>query len=278
MKIKDIRYELAKELARYLLLHLQEELKKPAGVSDYITIEGVSFKKITEDMISSIEKEFPDVNDKLAYFNLFKHWWTATQAELSVEGSSKGYYDATFKSQNQMFFFKILDIKRNDTLLRKKYEENMQFAIKALRAKGRNIGFETIFSSENKMLPLLEIIVKRSKLPYRACTDILFEQNSFIQRASYRIFDNELKESFKKTDDILNSVLPKYIVEELKLKGKVKPKSVSSASILFCDLVGFTNIASELSPEDLLHELDECYSHFDRIVKMKGLEKIKTIG
>ena len=128
------------------------------------------------------------------------------------------------------------------------------------------------------MYPLLEIIVKRAKLPYRICTDILFEQNSFIQRAAYRIFDKELKDSFKKTDDILNSVLPKYIVEELKRNGKVKPKSIPSASILFCDLVGFTKIASTLSPEKLLSELDECYSHFDRIVQMKGIEKIKTIG
>ncbi len=277
MKIKEVRYKLARELARYLLLHLQEELKKPSGVSDYIAIEGVPFRKITLDMISSIEKEFPDVNDKLPYFNLFKHWWTATQHELSVD-NPRSYEESTFKSQNQMFFFKILDIKRNESLLRKKYEENMEFAIKALRAKGRNIGFDTIFSSENRMYPLLEIIVKRAKLPYRTSIDILFEQNSFIQRTAYRIFDKELKESFKKTDDILNSVLPKYIVEELKLKGKVQPKSVSSASILFCDLVGFTTIASTLSPEDLLHELDECYSHFDRIVKMKGLEKIKTIG
>ncbi len=277
MNIKEVRYKLARELARYLLLHLQEELKKPSGVSDYIAIEGVPFRKITLDMISSIEKEFPDVNDKLPYFNLFKHWWSATQNELSVD-NPRSYEESTFKSQNQMFFFKILDIKKNESLLRKKYEENMEFAIKALRAKGRNIGFDTIFSSENRMYPLLEIIVKRAKLPYRTSIDILFEQNSFIQRTAYLIFDKELKESFKKTDDILHSVLPKYIVEELKLEGKVKPKSVSSASILFCDLVGFTNIASSLSPEELLHELDECYSHFDRIVAMKGLEKIKTIG
>jgi class 3 adenylate cyclase len=129
------------------------------------------------------------------------------------------------------------------------------------------------------MYPLLEIIVRRAKLPYRICTDILFEQNSFIQRAAYRIFDKELKDSFKKTDAILNSVLPKYIVEELKQNGKVKPKSISSASILFCDLVGFTkDCLHTFTREDLLTELDECYSHFDRIVSMRGLEKIKTIG
>lgn len=278
MKIKEVRYALAKELAKYFLFHLREELKKPAQVSDYVTIEGVSFKKITEDMIDSIRREFPDLKNTPPLFNLFNAWWKQTSEDLKLEGTPKTYYESTFKSQNQIFFFKILDIKRKDSLLRKKYEDNMEYSIKALRSKGRNIGFDTIFSSENKMHPLLDIIVRRAKLPNRICSEILFEQVSFIQRAAYRIFDRELKDSFQKTDAILNAVLPKYIVEELKQKGKVEPKSISNASILFCDLVGFTKIASTLSPEDLLTELDECYSHFDRIVSMRGLEKIKTIG
>ena len=86
MNRKEIRYELAREMARYLLLHLQEELKKPPGVSDYIAIEGVSFRKITEGMIDTLRKEFPDISQKPPYFNLFKHWWIATQGELNLSG------------------------------------------------------------------------------------------------------------------------------------------------------------------------------------------------
>jgi len=279
MNRKQIRYALARELARYFVLHLQEELKKPSTVSDYTTIEGVSFRKITEDMIERMYKEFPDINPKPPYFNIFKLWWSRTQAELRPDTTEHiPYEESTFKSQNQIFVFKILDIKTNDSLLRKKYEENLTEGIKALRAKGRNVGFEMIFSAENKMYPFMELAARRAKLPNRICREILFEQNSFIQKAAYHTFDKELRDSFKRTDEILKSVLPVHIVEELKLKGKVKPKLVTSAAILFCDLVGFTNIASTLSPQELLGELDECYSHFDRIVKMQGLEKIKTIG
>jgi hypothetical protein len=68
MNRKEIRYELAREMARYLLLHLQEELKKPPGVSDYIAIEGVSFRKITEGMIDTLRKEFPDISQNSPLF------------------------------------------------------------------------------------------------------------------------------------------------------------------------------------------------------------------
>ena len=279
MNRKQIRYALARELARYFVLHLREELKKPSSVSDYTTIEGVSFRKITEDMIERMYKEFPDINPKPPYVNIFKLWWSRTQADLRPDKTGHIPYEkSTFKSQNQIFVFKILDIKTNDSLLRKKYEENLTERIKALRAKGRNVGFEMIFSAENKMYPFMELAARRAKLPNRICREILFEQNSFIQKAAYHIFDKELRESFKRTDEILKSVLPVHIVEELKLKGKVEPKLITSTAIVFCDLVGFTNIASTLSPQELLAELDECYSHFDRIVKMHGLEKIKTIG
>ncbi|HMW07540.1 MAG TPA: adenylate/guanylate cyclase domain-containing protein [Leptospiraceae bacterium] len=277
MKEKEVRYQLAKELARYFLYHLKEELKKPEAVTEYITMEGVPFKKIIQDMIQNLVKEFPDLDNKLPTFNLFHHWWKRTIKEIGTD-SSKPYEESTFKSQNQMFFFKIIDIKKKESLLRRRYEENMEASIRGLRAKGRNIGFETIFRSEYIMFPLIELIIRRSRLPYRSCLNILLEQNFFIQGIAYRIFDSELKESFKKTDDILDSILPHNIVDELKLKGKVEPKLIPSASILFCDLVGFTNISTNLPPEKLLSELDGCYSHFDKIVKMKGLEKIKTIG
>lgn len=279
MNKKQIRYALARELARYFLFHLHQELKKPANVTDYVAIEGVTFREITNEMISLMYKEFPDINPTPPHFNLFKLWWIKTQNELRPDKKNHILYEeSTFKSQNQIFQFKILDIKKNDTLLRKKYETNLELSIKALRAKGRNLSFEMIFSSENKMYPYMELAARRAKLPVRICRDILFEQNSFVQKVAYHTFDKELRESLKKTDEILKSVLPVHIAEELIQKGKVEPRLVTSTAILFCDLVGFTNIASTISPQELLTELDDCYSHFDRIVKMHKLEKIKTIG
>jgi guanylate cyclase len=58
----------------------------------------------------------------------------------------------------------------------------------------------------------------------------------------------------------------------------VQPVEYQSASVLFADVVGFTQIAEGLTPQQLVGELDEYFRHFDRVARRRHLEKIKTIG
>lgn len=50
------------------------------------------------------------------------------------------------------------------------------------------------------------------------------------------------------------------------------------ATILFCDIVGFTSMARNKSPEALVSFLNEFFSMIDDLVDTYELEKIKTIG
>jgi adenylate cyclase len=50
------------------------------------------------------------------------------------------------------------------------------------------------------------------------------------------------------------------------------------ASILFADIAGYTQRASETAPCDLVAFLDRLYTEFDMLVEQHGLEKIKTTG
>jgi len=52
----------------------------------------------------------------------------------------------------------------------------------------------------------------------------------------------------------------------------------SSATILFTDFVGFTNITESIEPGELIETLDEFFMSFDQIIENYGLKKIKTIG
>ncbi|MEI1278720.1 adenylate/guanylate cyclase domain-containing protein [Leptospira venezuelensis] len=88
----------------------------------------------------------------------------------------------------------------------------------------------------------------------------------------------ELAEERDRTDLLLLNILPKPVAEELKSKGSVTPVYYESASILFTDFVGFTKIAAEMLPKDLVEDLHNCFSEFDSIVSRLGLEKLKTIG
>lgn len=82
----------------------------------------------------------------------------------------------------------------------------------------------------------------------------------------------------QRSDDLLLNILPRNIAAELTEKGSVEPRHHPSATILFTDFVDFTTSAAELSPRELVDDLDMYFSEFDNIVARHGLEKLKTIG
>jgi class 3 adenylate cyclase len=76
----------------------------------------------------------------------------------------------------------------------------------------------------------------------------------------------------------LHNIFPADIVKELKTKGFVNPKNFDSVSILFTDFDNFTSLASRLSAEELVKELNHIFTSFDFIIQKYGLEKLKTMG
>lgn len=89
---------------------------------------------------------------------------------------------------------------------------------------------------------------------------------------------SELAEQKEKTEELLLNILPKETADELKAKGYASTKYYSLVSVLFTDFVGFTQIAENLKPEELVSKLDTIFRRFDEIVDQYSLEKIKTIG
>ncbi|HNY17250.1 MAG TPA: adenylate/guanylate cyclase domain-containing protein [Treponemataceae bacterium] len=81
-----------------------------------------------------------------------------------------------------------------------------------------------------------------------------------------------------KSDRLLLNILPAPVAHELKETGKSTPQYFPEATILFSDLVNFTEKSRTLGPEPLLAELDAIFSAFDGIMRERGCERIKTIG
>ncbi|MBK8226422.1 MAG: adenylate/guanylate cyclase domain-containing protein [Flavobacteriales bacterium] len=81
----------------------------------------------------------------------------------------------------------------------------------------------------------------------------------------------------KVSEDLLLNILPQEIADELKVKGHADAKLFEQATILFSDFKGFTALSEELTPEELVEELNICFKTFDGIVTARGIEKIKTI-
>ena len=87
-----------------------------------------------------------------------------------------------------------------------------------------------------------------------------------------------LREEQEKVDKLLLNVLPASIAARLKDGDKVIAESFPDVTILFADLVNFTQLSANISPEELVNILNEIFSAFDRLAEKHGLEKIKTIG
>jgi class 3 adenylate cyclase len=88
----------------------------------------------------------------------------------------------------------------------------------------------------------------------------------------------ELSDEKQKVEGLLLNILPAYVLEELKEKGKSDPRYFEDVAILFTDFVGFTKISSQIEPIKLIEELNDMFTRFDDIVESHRCERIKTIG
>jgi len=88
----------------------------------------------------------------------------------------------------------------------------------------------------------------------------------------------ELEEEKNKSNILLHNIFPSEIVKELKETGSIKPKEFSMVTLLFTDFQGFTEIASNMHPHELVNELNDIFNNFDSIINKYGLEKLKTMG
>ena len=109
---------------------------------------------------------------------------------------------------------------------------------------------------------------------------MLRTQNAELQHLNARLHavNGQLAAEMARSDTLLHNILPHDVVEELKHTGAVEPVFFPSASVLFTDFKGFTQIAGRLTPAELIRELAFFFSAFDRIIERHGLEKLKTIG
>ena len=87
-----------------------------------------------------------------------------------------------------------------------------------------------------------------------------------------------LGEEKEKVEKLLQNILPKETIEELKTKGKATARHFRLASVMFADFEGFTKISSKLRPHELVEALDAYFIKFDEITGKYNIEQIKTIG
>lgn len=113
---------------------------------------------------------------------------------------------------------------------------------------------------------LFSILILFGYFRQRKNNKLLSEKNTLIQEEQNR------------SEGLLLNILPAEVADELKQFGAAQAHKYENVSVLFSDFKNFSRIAEQLSPEQLVSELDYCFKAFDNIIEKYDLEKIKTIG
>lgn len=102
----------------------------------------------------------------------------------------------------------------------------------------------------------------------------VLQKNNHLMKS----MNQKLLEEKQRSDELLLNILPAEVARQLKNRASARAHRYDKVSVLFSDFQNFSKISEELSPEELVKELDFCFTAFDRIVDKYRLQKIKTIG
>ncbi len=107
---------------------------------------------------------------------------------------------------------------------------------------------------------------------------LLYYEGSVTDITGRKIAQEALRYLHEQSEQLLLNVLPEPIAQQLKQYPSIIADSFEAVSVLFADIVGFTEFSARTSPKELVKILNLIFSKFDQLAEQHGLEKIKTIG
>ena len=107
---------------------------------------------------------------------------------------------------------------------------------------------------------------------------VLYLEGSVKDITEKRQAEMNLRKQRQQSERLLLNILPQMIAQRLKQSPGLVADDFSEATVLFADIVGFTEWASQISVSELVQVLNNIFSDFDLLAEELEVEKIKTIG
>lgn len=139
------------------------------------------------------------------------------------------------------------------------------------------------------------LTIQKSDVPVR--TTIVFFALNFISVSTiiYTLLSFSIAEKLKvqnslekahaqirieqeRSEKLLLNILPGAIADRLRSSDKTIADGFADVTVMFADIVNFTQVAANMSPSQVFSMLNRIFSAFDELAEQYGLEKIKTIG
>ncbi|XP_028856879.1 guanylate cyclase soluble subunit beta-2-like isoform X2 [Denticeps clupeoides] len=166
-----------------------------------------------------------------------------------------------------------------------------------LQLRGQMLWMESLQCMFYQASPLLRSLLELEErsmhlsdiAPHDATRDLILlnqqrlaemELSSQLERKKeeLRLLSQHLEEEKQKTETLLYTMLPKHVANQLKEGKKVEAGEFKESTILFSDVVTFTNICSACEPIQIVFMLNSMYLKFDRLTTVHSIYKVETIG
>jgi len=153
--------------------------------------------------------------------------------------------------------------------------QRRQEFVAEIEANNAVYGFESLVRRKDGRI----IWIRENARAVRDSTGkLLYYEGTVSDITERKLAEEALRYQQEQTEQLLLNILPEPIAQRLKLEPSTIADSFAEVTVLFADLVGFTELSTHTSPTELVEMLNVIFSEFDHLAEKHGLEKIKTIG
>jgi PAS domain S-box-containing protein len=203
--------------------------------------------------------------------------------ENSVKGLFQATPDGQYLSANPALA-RIYGFNSPEELIASLTNRNQHFYVEVscwnkflelIKTEGRVSHFESqIYRQDGSIIWISENV----HVVRNAQGEPLYYEGSVVDITERRVWEEALRYQQECTEELLLNILPEPIAERLKFWESTIADSFASVTVLFADLVNFTEFSAHMPPPKLVALLNKIFSKFDQLAQKHGLEKIKTIG
>jgi class 3 adenylate cyclase len=103
-----------------------------------------------------------------------------------------------------------------------------------------------------------------------------------LERSRWRLrellYQRQIEEEKLVGERLLHSIVPKPVADRLRQGEDLVADALPSVTILFADLVSFTENMGGTPPIEMVRSLNEIFTAFDLLTEQHGVEKVRTAG
>ncbi|HEY9668588.1 MAG TPA: adenylate/guanylate cyclase domain-containing protein, partial [Coleofasciculaceae cyanobacterium] len=245
-----------------------QPLFQPGAAQPYAVV--VSFSDITE--LKQVEEALRNAEER--YRSIF---------ENTNEGLFQATFDGRFVSANPALA-RIYGYDSPEELIKNVTDINQQLYVD----QNRRAIFLTRMQTHEAVTNFVSQSYRRdgsliwvsenAHLVRNAKGEVLYYEGSVVDITVRKVWEEALRYQQECTEELLLNILPEPIAQRLKLQESIIADSFTEVTVLFADLINFTEYSAQIPATELVELLNKIFSEFDRLSEKHGLEKIKTIG